>query len=98
MARITPPLCQVIGLDCQSMPTSHAANGTVSVGAKRGARSMRSWRHGITPGRSAGHATLGRTRSIEAKAQKFNTVLSDLVHAEVIGLAKNRTEESSPGG
>jgi hypothetical protein len=40
---------------------------------------------------------LGADEIHRGKGQKFYTVLSDLVQAEVIGLAKDRTEESLAG-
>jgi transposase len=40
---------------------------------------------------------LGADEIHRGKAQKFFTVLSDLVHGEVIGLAKDRTEASLAG-
>ena len=51
----------------------------------------------MVPGRGADPATWGRTRSHRGKAQKFYTVLSDLVHGEVIGLEQDRTEVSLAG-
>lgn len=36
----------------------------------------------------------GADKIHRGKRQKFNTVLSDLVHSEVLGLAPGRTEES----
>ena len=46
---------------------------------------------GSARGRSDGRATSGSMRSSAAKAQQFWTVLSDLVHGEVIGLRQDRT-------
>ena len=40
---------------------------------------------------------LGADEIYRGKKQKFNTVLSDLVHGEVIGLAKDRSEASLAG-
>jgi hypothetical protein len=40
---------------------------------------------------------LGADEIHRGKAQKFYTVLSDLVHGEVIGLAKDRSEDSLAG-
>jgi transposase len=97
MARITRRLRQVIGLDCQSMPTSHAAirHGVSWSKARRAEHAfLAEWDH-TRPKRRPRH--LGADEIHRGKAQKFYTVLSDLVHAEVIGLAKDRTEESLAG-
>lgn len=95
--RVTRRLRQVIGLDCQSMPTSHAAlRHGVSWGKARRAEHafLREW-DGQRPKRRPRH--LGADEIHRGKAQKFYTVLSDLVHGEVIGLAKDRTEDSLAG-
>jgi len=96
-ARITRRLRQVIGLDCQSMPTSHAAvRHCVSWSKARRAEKafLAEWDRS-RPRRRPRY--LGADEIHRGKAQKFYTVLSDLVHAEVIGLAKDRTEESLAG-
>ena len=96
-ARVTRRLRQQIGVDCQSMPTSHAAvRHGVSWGQARRAEHafLREW---------DAHRPRRRPRHLDAdeihrgKAQKFYTVLSDLVHGEVLGLAKDRTETSVAG-
>src|SRR5712692_9793578 len=96
-ARITRRLRQVIGLDCQSMPTSHAAvrHGVSWSKARRAERAfLTDWdRH--RPRRRPRH--LGADEIHRGKAQKFYTLLSDLVHGEVIGLAKDRSEDSLAG-
>jgi transposase len=97
MARATRRLRQIIGLDCQSMPTSHAAvRHGVSWGKARRAEKvfLAEW-DGTRPTRRPRH--LGADEIHRGKAQNFYTVLSDLVHGEVIGLAKDRTEASLAG-
>ena len=93
-ARITRRLRQVIGLDCQSMPTSHAAvRHAVSWSkARRAERAFLAEWDRRRPKRRPRH--LGADEIHRGKRQKFNTVLSDLVHSEVLGLALDRTEES----
>src|SRR3984893_18163994 len=96
-ARITRRLRQVIGLDCQSMPTSHAAvRHDVSWSKVRRAEKafLTDWDR-TRPKRRPRH--LGADEIYRGKRQKFYTVLSDLVHGEVIGLAPERTEESLAG-
>jgi transposase len=93
-ARVTRRLRQQIGLDCQSMPTSHAAvRHGVSWGKARRAEQafLAEWDR-TRPKRRPRH--LGADEIHRGKAQKFYTVLSDLVHGEVIGLAPDRTEDS----
>jgi transposase len=93
-ARLTRRFRQRIGLDCQSMPTSHAAvRHAVSWGAAR--RAERAFLHAwdrTRPKRRPRH--LGADEIQRGKGQRFWTVLSDLVRGEVLGLAKDRTEES----
>jgi transposase len=96
-ARVTRRLRQLIGLDCQSMPTSHAAvrHGVSWSKARRAERAfLRDWDQ-ARPRRRPRH--LGADEIYRGKRQKFYTVLSDLVHGEVIGLAPERTEESLAG-
>ena len=96
-ARVTRRLRQAIGVDCQSMPTSHAAiRHGVSWGKARRAEYafLREW-DGRRPRRRPCY--LGADEIHRGKGQKFYTVLSDLVHGEVIGLAKDRTEDSLAG-
>ena len=96
-ARITRRLRQLIGLDCQSMPTSHAAvrHGVSWSKARRAEQAFLIDWDRTRPKRRPKH--LGADEIHRGKAQKFYTVLSDLVHSEVIGLAKDRTEESLSG-
>ena len=93
-ARITRRLRQVIGLDCQSMPTSHAAvrHGVSWSKARRAEKMLLTEWNARRPKRRPRH--LGADEIHRGKAQKFYTVLSDLVHGEVIGLAKERSEDS----
>ena len=96
-ARLTRRLQQRIGLDCQSMPTSHAAvRHAISWGSARRAerRFLERWEAG-RPRRRPRH--LGADEIQRGKGQHFWTVLSDVVHGEVIGLAKDRTEEALTG-
>ena len=93
-ARVTRRLRQQIGLDCQSMPTSHAAvrHGVSWSKARRAeAAFLAAWDQGRPKHRPR---YLGADEIQRGKGQQFWTVLSDLVRGEVIGLAKDRTEES----
>ena len=93
-ARMTRRLRQQIGLDCQSMPTSHAAvRHRVSWNKARRAEKqfLQKW-DAERPKRRPRY--LGADEIHRGKKQKFYTVLSDLVSGEVIGLAKDRTEEA----
>jgi transposase len=96
-ARVTRRLRQQIGVDCQSMPTSHAAvRHGVSWGKARRAEHafLHDWDR-QRPRRRPRY--LGADEIHRGKAQQFYTVLSDLVHGEVMGLAKDRTEASLAG-
>jgi len=90
-ARITRRLRQVIGLDCQSMPTSHAAvRHDISWGkARRAERAFLEEWDAARPKRRPRH--LGADEIQRGKGQRFWTVLTDLVRGEVIGLAQDRT-------
>lgn len=93
-ARVTRRLRQQIGLDCQSMPTSHAAvRHRVSWSkARRAERAfLAEWDHGRPRHRPR---YLGADEIHRGKGQQFWTVLSDLVRGEVIGLEKDRSEAS----
>ena len=79
------------------MPTSHAAvrHGVRWGKARRAEHAfLREW-DAHRPRRRPRH--LGADEIHRGKAQKFYTVLSDLVHGEVLGLAKDRTETSLAG-
>lgn len=93
-ARVTRRLRQQIGLDCQSMPTSHAAvrHGVSWSKARRAeAAFLAAWDR-TRPRHRPRH--LGADEIQRGKGQQFWTVLSDLVRGEVIGLARDRKEES----
>lgn len=93
-ARVTRRLRQQIGLDCQSMPTSHAAvRHHVSWSkARRAERAfLTEWDRDRPRHRSR---YLGADEIHRGKGQQFWTVLSDLVRGEVIGLEKDRSEAS----
>ena len=93
-ARVTRRLRQQIGLDCQSMPTSHAAvrHGVSWSKARRAeAAFLADWDRTRPKYRPR---YLGADEIQRGKGQQFWTVLSDLVRGEVIGLAKDRSEES----
>jgi len=95
-ARVTRRLRQQIGVDCQSMPTSHAAvRHGVSWGKARRAeqafladwdrtRSRRQPRH------------LGLDEIHRGKGQHVWTVLSGIVHGEVMGLRRDRDTATAP--
>jgi transposase len=94
LARVTRRLRQQIGLDCQSMPTSHAAvRWRISWGKARRAEKvfLGEW-DASRPKRRPRH--LGADEIQRGKGQKYWTVLSDLVHGEVVGLAQDRTEDA----
>jgi len=94
-ARVTRRLRQQIGVDCQSMPTSHAAvRYGVSWGKARRAEHafLAEWdRRRAT--RRPRHIGLDEIQ--RGKGQRFWTVLSDVVHGEVIGLRQDRSEASA---
>jgi transposase len=93
-ARLTRRFRQRIGLDCQSMPTSHAAvRHAVSWGtARRAERAfLEAWDR-TRPTHRPRH--LGVDEIQRGKGQQFWTVLSDLVRGEVIGLQQDRSEDS----
>ncbi len=93
-ARVTRRLRQHIGLDCQSMPTSHAAvrHGVSWSKARRAeAAFLAAWDRSRVKHRPR---HLGADEIHRGKGQQFWTVLSDLVRGEVIGLEKDRSEAS----
>ncbi len=96
-ARITRRLRQQIGLDCQSMPTSHAAiRHSVSWGKARRAEKgfLQDWDRN-RPKHRPRH--LGADEIQRGKGQSYWTVLTDLVRGEVIGLARNRDQAALAG-
>jgi transposase len=93
-ARVTRRLRQQIAVDCQSMPTSHAAvRHGVSWGKARRAEKacLAEWDRTRVKHRPR---HLGIDEIQRGKGQHFWTVLSDLVRGEVIGLQKDRSEDS----
>jgi transposase len=94
-ARVTRRLRQQIGVDCQSMPTSHAAvrHGVSGGKARRAEKAfLAEWdRTRVT--RRPRH--IGVDEIQRGKGQRFWTVLADVVHGEVIGLRQDRSEASA---
>src|SRR6266581_4676217 len=68
-----------------------------SVGEKHAGPSMPSSRSGGSRRRKRRPRYLGADEIQRGKGQQYWTVLSDLVHGEVIGLARDRTQESLSG-
>ena len=79
------------------MPTSHAAvrHGVSWSKARRAEQAFLGEWDRTRPKRRPRH--LGADEIHRGKAQTFYTVLSDLVHGEVIGLAKDRSADSLAG-
>jgi transposase len=92
-ARVTRRLRQQIGVDCQSMPTSHAAvrHGVSWSKARRAELAFLAEWDRSRPKRQPRH--LGLDEIQRGKGQRFWTVLSDVVHGEVIGLRHDRTSQ-----
>ena len=93
--RVTRRLRQQIGVDCQSMPTSHAAvRHGVSWGKARRAEKafLAEWDRRRVKRRPR---HIGLDEIQRGKGQQFWTVLSDVVHGEAIGLRKDRSETSA---
>src|SRR5262249_55145214 len=94
-ARVTRRLRQQIGVDCQSMPTSHAAvRHGVSWGKARRAEKafLAAWDRTRVKRRPR---HIGLDEIQRGKGQRFWTVLSDVVHGEVIGLHQDRSEATA---
>ncbi len=93
-ARVTRRLRQQIGLDCQSMPTSHAAvrHGVSWGKARRAEKAFLAEWDRTRPKRRPRH--LGADEIQRGKGQRLWTVLSDLVRGAVIGLQRDRSEDS----
>jgi transposase len=93
--RVTRRLRQQIGVDCQSMPTSHAAvrHGVSWGKARRAEKAFLAEWNRTRPKRQPGHIGLDEIQ--RRKGQRFWTVLSDLVHGEVRGLRQDRTEDAA---
>jgi transposase len=96
-ARSTRRLQTRIGLDCQSMPTSHAAvRHDVSWGkAHRAEKAFLQCWDRSRPRRRPCH--LGADEVQRGRGQRYWTVLSDLVHGEVIDMARDRTQAALEG-
>ncbi len=94
-ARVTRRLRQQIGVDCQSMPTSHVAvRHGVSWGKARRAEQafLADW------DRTRVHHQprhLGLDEIQRGQGQRFWTVLSDVVHGEVLGLRQDRSQATA---
>lgn len=94
-ARVTRRLRQQIGVDCQSMPTSHAAvRHRVSWGKARRAEKafLAEWDR---TRRKRRPCHIGLDEIQRGKGQRFWTVLSDVVNGEVMGLRRDRTAETA---
>jgi transposase len=91
-ARVTRRWRQQIGVDCQSMPTSHAAvrHGVSWGKARRAEKAFLAEWDRTRARRRPRH--LGLDEIQRGKGQRFWTVLSDVVHGEVLGLRQDRTE------
>lgn len=94
-ARVTRRLRQQIGVDCQSMPTSHAAvrHGVRWGKARRAEQAFLAEWDRTRPKRQPRHIGLDEIQ--RGKGQRFWTVLSDVVHGEVMGLRQDRTEAAA---
>jgi len=90
-ARVTRRLRQQIGVDCQSMPTSHAAvrHGVSWSKARRAEHAFLADWDRTRVKRQPRHIGLDEIQ--RGKGQRFWTVLSDVVHGEVIGLRRDRS-------
>jgi len=91
-ARVTRRLRQQIGVDYQSMPTSHAAvrHGVSWGKARRTEKTFLAGWDERCPKRQPRHIGLDEIQ--RGKGQRFWTVLSDVVHGEVMGLRQDRSE------
>lgn len=94
-ARVTRRLRQQIGVDCQSMPTSHAAvrHGISWSKARRAERAFLAEWDRTRVKHHPRHIGLDEIQ--RGKGQRFWTVLSDVVNGEVIGLRQDRTEATA---
>jgi prepilin-type processing-associated H-X9-DG protein len=89
-ARMTRRLRQLIGVDCQSMPTWHAAvrHGVSWSKARRAEKARLVEWDGTRPKRRPNH--LGTDGIHRGKAQKFSTVVSELGNDSLTGHPGNR--------
>ena len=94
-ARVTRRLRQQIGVDCQSMPTSHVAvrHGVSWGKARRAEKAFLAEWDRTRVKRQPRHIGLDEIQ--RGKGQRFWTVLSDIVHGEVIGLRQDRSEATA---
>jgi transposase len=94
-ARVTRRLRPQIGVDCQSMPTSHAAlrHGVSWGKARRAEKAFLAEWDRTRVKRRPRHIGLDEIQ--RGKGQRFWTVLSDVVHGEVIGLRQDRSEATA---
>jgi transposase len=94
-ARVTRRLRQQIGVDCQSMPTNHAAvrHGVSWGKARRAEKAFLADWDGSRITRQPRHIGLDEIQ--RGKGQRFWTVLSDVVHGEVMGLRQDRSETTA---
>src|SRR6266849_2538459 len=94
-ARVTRRLRQQIGVDCQSLPTSHAAvrHGVSWGKARRAEKAFLADWDCTRVKRQPRHIGLDEIQ--RGKGQRFWTVLSDVVHGEVTGLGQDRTEATA---
>jgi transposase len=94
-ARVTRRLRQQIGVDCQSMPTSHAAvrHGVSWGKARRAEKAFLAEWDRTRAKRQPRHIGLDEIQ--RGKGQRFWTVLSDVVHGEVISLRQDRSETTA---
>ena len=94
-ARVTRRLRQQIGVDCQSMPTSHAAvrHGVSWGKARRAEKAFLAEWDRTRVKRQPRHIGLDEIQ--RGKGQRFWTVLSDVVHGEVISLCQDRSEATA---
>jgi transposase len=96
-ARVTRRLRQQIGVDCQSMPTSHAAvrHGVSWGKARRAEQAFLSEWDRTRPRKRP--RQLGPDEIQRGKGQRFWTVLSDIVHGEVIGRPHRGRRDGAAG-
>jgi transposase len=94
-ARVTRRLRQQLGVDCQSMPTRHAAvrHGVSGGKARRAEKAfLAEWDHARVKGQPR---HIGLDEIQRGKGQRFWMVLSDVMHGEVIGLRHDRSETTA---
>src|SRR5712691_3783653 len=94
-ARVTRRLRQQIGVDCQSLPTSHAAvrHGVSWGKARRAEKAFLADWDCTRVKRQPRHIGLDEIQ--RGKGQRFWTVLSDVIHGAVMGLRHDRSEATA---